>query len=221
MGLVAVALLTLAPLALRPVRLACLIHAANVHSEPGSNPSKVGVNVEGVAAPPPRLPLPVGNEDADCGRTGTSCVSNRSAAGFERPPFNHAPKPKLMRACWTTRRRLPSRVHSFRSTTDRIVKEPAPRRRFRPGRPEPLRASHSGRLSSRLVVVSPSGESHLNRESFPVNTLPGNFCRIRFLGGLGVVLNGRCSVSGSKRSIGRGGGSLRRRVPRPGDGFSV
>src|SRR5215207_8815723 len=39
MGLVAVALLTLAPLALRPVRLACLIHAANVHSEPGSNPS--------------------------------------------------------------------------------------------------------------------------------------------------------------------------------------
>ena len=41
MGLVAFALLTLAPLALRPVRLACLIHAANVHSEPGSNPSKV------------------------------------------------------------------------------------------------------------------------------------------------------------------------------------
>ena len=40
MGLVTVALLTLAPLALRPVRLACLIHAANVHSEPGSNPSK-------------------------------------------------------------------------------------------------------------------------------------------------------------------------------------
>ena len=39
-GLVAVALLTLAPLALRLVRLACLIHAANVHSEPGSNPSK-------------------------------------------------------------------------------------------------------------------------------------------------------------------------------------
>ena len=26
-----------------PVRLACLIHAANVHSEPGSNPSKVSV----------------------------------------------------------------------------------------------------------------------------------------------------------------------------------
>jgi hypothetical protein len=41
MGLVTVALLTLPPLALRPVRLACLIHAANVHSEPGSNPSKM------------------------------------------------------------------------------------------------------------------------------------------------------------------------------------
>ena len=41
-GMIAVALLTLTPLALRPVRLACLIHAANVHSEPGSNPSKCG-----------------------------------------------------------------------------------------------------------------------------------------------------------------------------------
>ena len=39
-GLVAFALLTLAPRPLRSVRLACLIHAANVHSEPGSNPSK-------------------------------------------------------------------------------------------------------------------------------------------------------------------------------------
>ena len=34
------ALLSLPPLALRPARLACLIHADNVHSEPGSNPSK-------------------------------------------------------------------------------------------------------------------------------------------------------------------------------------
>src|SRR3954447_21477711 len=41
-GLVTVALLTLAPLPLRGVRLACLIHAANVHSEPGSNPSRWG-----------------------------------------------------------------------------------------------------------------------------------------------------------------------------------
>ena len=50
MGLVTVALLTLAPLALRPVRLACLIHAANVHSEPGSNPSKVCSVVAGPKA---------------------------------------------------------------------------------------------------------------------------------------------------------------------------
>ena len=42
LGLVTFALLTLPPLALRPVRLACLIHAANVHSEPGSNPSRLG-----------------------------------------------------------------------------------------------------------------------------------------------------------------------------------
>jgi hypothetical protein len=40
LGLVAVVLLTLAPRPLRSDRLACLIHAANVHSEPGSNPSK-------------------------------------------------------------------------------------------------------------------------------------------------------------------------------------
>lgn len=34
------ALLSLSPLPLRAARLACLIHADNVHSEPGSNPSK-------------------------------------------------------------------------------------------------------------------------------------------------------------------------------------
>ena len=54
-GLVTVALLTLAPLPLRGVRLACLIHAANVHSEPGSNPSrKVGDAVGAEAPPTPR-----------------------------------------------------------------------------------------------------------------------------------------------------------------------
>ena len=54
-GLVTVALLTLAPLPLRGARLACLIHAANVHSEPGSNPSiKVGLESPSLATP--RLP---------------------------------------------------------------------------------------------------------------------------------------------------------------------
>src|SRR5436309_140941 len=52
LGLVAVALLTLAPRPLRGVRLACLIHAANVHSEPGSNPSRWWAGSE----EPPRLP---------------------------------------------------------------------------------------------------------------------------------------------------------------------
>ena len=54
-GLVTVALLTLAPLALRPVRLACLIHAANVHSEPGSNPSKVDTDAAALRPPARRL----------------------------------------------------------------------------------------------------------------------------------------------------------------------
>src|SRR5215218_819221 len=53
-GLVAVALLTLAPRPLRDERLACLIHAANVHSEPGSNPSKCA---PGWPGPRPRRPF--------------------------------------------------------------------------------------------------------------------------------------------------------------------
>ena len=44
----------------RGVRLACLIHAANVHSEPGSNPSKCGVTSEDGPAGPPR-PRPRGS----------------------------------------------------------------------------------------------------------------------------------------------------------------
>ena len=166
MGLVTVALLTLAPLALRPVRLACLIHAANVHSEPGSNPSKVGVNA-GADAPRPRLPLPVGNEDADCGRTGSRCVSNASAAG-SRDRLRRDVETNASSRRRTTRRRLPSRVHDFRSTTDRIVKEAAlwddvfgrgdlsPRGLITP-------AVH------RLVVVSRAARVILNRQSTVVN----------------------------------------------------
>lgn len=56
MGLVTVALLTLPPLALRPVRLACLIHAANVHSEPGSNPSKMRTSSGTTSRPDAALP---------------------------------------------------------------------------------------------------------------------------------------------------------------------
>src|SRR5437868_14727947 len=72
-GLVTVALLTLPPLALRPVRLACLIHAANVHSEPGSNPSK---SVVPTGSPRGRAhrhaPLPTGRGYLT-GRTATAC----------------------------------------------------------------------------------------------------------------------------------------------------
>ena len=79
-GMIAVALLTLTPLALRPVRLACLIHAANVHSEPGSNPSKCGRRPEGP------LPSPKGRGFLT-GRTGPGLAgcdprTIEPAAGF-------------------------------------------------------------------------------------------------------------------------------------------
>ena len=77
LGLVAAVLLTLAPRPLRGVRLACLIHAANVHSEPGSNPSKW-------RAPPEKRPLPDGSRilmvaagAADRGRLRPRRASNR------------------------------------------------------------------------------------------------------------------------------------------------
>ena len=88
MGLVTVALLTLAPLALRPVRLACLIHAANVHSEPGSNPSKVCRRDRPRKAPARRPPQRV--EESDWSHRGESRrvdpADVRPAAGFESPP---------------------------------------------------------------------------------------------------------------------------------------
>ena len=48
-------LLTLSPLgaSLRPVRLACLIHAASVHSEPGSNSPSLKSPMRRRSAPPP------------------------------------------------------------------------------------------------------------------------------------------------------------------------
>src|SRR5436853_6579665 len=84
MGLVAVALLTLAPLALRPVRLACLIHAANVHSEPGSNPSKVGGRAVGPRRAPRRASL-LRVEECLTGRTGSA--SRPSKLGPSAPPL--------------------------------------------------------------------------------------------------------------------------------------
>lgn len=61
LGLVTVALLTLTPRPLRSVRLACLIHAANVHSEPGSNPSKwAAISPKRLAAPRLRVEEKIG-----------------------------------------------------------------------------------------------------------------------------------------------------------------
>src|SRR5436309_12904726 len=86
-GLVTVALLTLAPLALRPVRLACLIHAANVHSEPGSNPSKVALTGPHAQARDGSSPS-AGLRNLT-GRTGASRRDSAAhpAAGSERPPL--------------------------------------------------------------------------------------------------------------------------------------
>jgi hypothetical protein len=61
-----------------------------------------------------------------------------SAAGFERPPPRPDRKPCGPNALRAARRRLPSRVHILTKTTiDRIVKEYATRRHFRPERPDP------------------------------------------------------------------------------------
>ena len=57
----------------RGVRLACLIHAANVHSEPGSNPSK------SCGTPPKRPP-------ADTPRTSPSGRISRRHPPIERAP---------------------------------------------------------------------------------------------------------------------------------------
>src|SRR5205823_12038197 len=135
MGLVAVALLTLAPLALRPVRLACLIHAANVHSEPGSNPSK---SVVPTGSPRGRAhrhaPLPTGRGYLT-GRTATGCRPGQAPTLPPRDAWLVPPSPPRARPNRDGRgpdagapRRLPSRVHSTnlrlaRLVIDRIVKE--------------------------------------------------------------------------------------------------
>jgi hypothetical protein len=85
-GEVTVALLTLAPRPARGVRLACLIHAANVHSEPGSNPSTCGPpadvatggraprRVEEIAGRPGRGPRPADPERAEPPRDDPAAV---------------------------------------------------------------------------------------------------------------------------------------------------
>ncbi len=165
-GMIAVALLTLTPLALRPVRLACLIHAANVHSEPGSNPSKCGHGPEG--------PLPSSKGRGYLtGRGGPDLTGSdphaaiEPAAGFVKTaPTTPRPPRRAggMRASRVVLRRLPSKVprgltepqqiHVFSSllfTSDRIVKEPLPPTQpagasFQGSRHRPALGSTSGDL---------------------------------------------------------------------------
>ncbi|MEA2631938.1 MAG: hypothetical protein QOE66_2157 [Chloroflexota bacterium] len=116
MGLVTVALLTLTPLALRPVRLACLIHAANVHSEPGSNPSKSVVSLGSRTSLPTRS-SPNGSRISDWshrdglrpGQAPTSCPRD---AWLVLPSPPHArPNRDGRGPDASAPRRLPSRVH--------------------------------------------------------------------------------------------------------------
>ena len=94
LGLVAVALLTLAPRPLRSVRLACLIHAANVHSEPGSNPSKEtlvsGTNpfttVSSNSSRKNLLGRPIGRQVCTCGPTKLEPLATFVTATVRRLP---------------------------------------------------------------------------------------------------------------------------------------
>ena len=130
-GLVTVALLTLAPLALRPVRLACLIHAANVHSEPGSNPSKSVVSLGSPRGRASRhAPLPTGRGYLT-GRTATGCRPGQAPALPPRDAWLVLPSPPRTRPNRDGRgpdasapRRLPSRVHSTNSATGTTCDRP-------------------------------------------------------------------------------------------------
>src|SRR4051794_3479579 len=179
MGLVTVALLPLTPLALRPVRLACLIHAANVHSEPGSNPSK-----SVVPTGPPRgrahrhAPLPTGRGYLT-GRTATAC-----GRGEPRPraPATHGwcYRPHRMRVPTETAA-VPTPAHhagfpqgftqqicywhDLRST-ELSKKPPTPPA----GATPPVSGGHAGRFAQFAVFVLTSGESYDNREITEVNT---------------------------------------------------
>lgn len=162
-GLVTVALLTLAPLALRPVRLACLIHAANVHSEPGSNPSKVD-RPGGLAAPKDVPPQTERVEESDWSHRGVfgnravrPTPSDRPAAGLESPPSSPAPKTtrpgSLRRPVAGSPQGFTSNKHDPRSTG--LSKSFAPRPTVSAGATRPLAGLSSPAVSSpRLEVVS-------------------------------------------------------------------
>jgi hypothetical protein len=171
MGLVTVALLTLAPLALRPVRLACLIHAANVHSEPGSNPSKVCMT--GPVARTGHAPQRV--EESDWSHRDASGRRTNRPRETPRCRFREtaaAPTPRNQGAVRSPDGLSPAPLKGSqltKTTIDRIVKECAAPRRMRPERLVPVGlASFRPSLScSRLFA---SGENHHTASSLRVNT---------------------------------------------------
>ena len=109
LGLVAFALLTLAPRPLRDERLACLIHAANVHSEPGSNPSKCAFG---------RTNRLVARTLLDGSRIWLVAAAplSRHHGMKTAPQGSRRPKPSQV-PCREAAfpRRLPSKVHQLRS----------------------------------------------------------------------------------------------------------
>ena len=121
LGWVTVALLTLAPRAWRPVRLACLIHAANVHSEPGSNPSCVSAR-PGL----PVLPVPRRVEE----KIGPAAVVGASRP--VPPPPLLSPSPGATFACTgpdgPTLASLKGSLHDRPNCQRRRARRPGPRR---------------------------------------------------------------------------------------------
>ena len=131
-----------------PARLACLIHAANVHSEPGSNPSQMvleaksedspprspfhenglrksdsaaPIRPEGRSTPPPVLLKPPRTRRRTQNLVPVDAFENRSA---RRPPSRvHGLLRTSLLLAWHSRRSDRSPPRCCTSTIDRIVKE--------------------------------------------------------------------------------------------------
>src|SRR5262249_42151275 len=114
-------------LALRPVRLACLIHAANVHSEPGSNPSKEsGTRTRQGRTNPVLMPEWVEDFKLVAGR---SCRPKPARPCYRLvsplPPPMHSNRDAPKRQNVLTPAPLKGPLTTF-TTIDRFVKEPRP-----------------------------------------------------------------------------------------------
>ena len=105
-------------IATKPVRLACLIHAANVHSEPGSNPSQMSRSPSGLSRTNeliPRVsdPHPKGLRK----KTGRTSLFAVGKASLRKPPI---PREACAGPCEPSRRLMtwgPPRPGVTESTT--------------------------------------------------------------------------------------------------------